>query len=97
VFTSLYARHLDGTGFGSLPQATTEAARKSVAAAYGIARRSGGGALVDDVTNSFMSGLHLACLIAAGVCWLGAVGALALPGRRRVAPTVEPVPVAATG
>ena len=29
-----------------------------------------------------MGGLHVACLVAAGVCWLGAIGALALPGRR---------------
>jgi hypothetical protein len=48
-----------------------------------------------------MSGLHIACFVAAGICWLGAVAALALPGRRAVraaaelasAPCAAPVPV----
>jgi hypothetical protein len=31
-----------------------------------------------------MSGMHVACLVAAGVCALGATGALMLPGRRAV-------------
>ncbi len=42
-----------------------------------------------------MSGLHIACLVAAGVCWLGAVGALALPGRRDMR-TAQPEPTVVT-
>ena len=38
-----------------------------------------------------MSGLHVACLVAAGVCWLGALGATALPGRRQMR-AVQPEP-----
>ena len=34
-----------------------------------------------------MSGLHVACFAAAAVCWVGAVGALCLPGRQ-VSPAI---------
>ena len=34
-------------------------------------------------TQAFMSGLHTGCFVAAAVCVLGALGATALPGRRR--------------
>ncbi|MCW2647659.1 MAG: drug resistance transporter, EmrB/QacA subfamily, partial [Pseudonocardiales bacterium] len=37
--------------------------------------------LVNAVNASFMHVLHVGCLVADGVCWLGALGALALPGR----------------
>ncbi|MGN6606642.1 MAG: MFS transporter [Jatrophihabitans sp.] len=79
VFTSLYASHLTG-GFSTLPQPLATAARDSVAAAYTIAGRAP--SLVPDANSAFMSGLHVACMVAAGVCWVGALGALALPGRR---------------
>ena len=86
VFTSLYGSHLAGTPVGDLPHPLAAAARSSVGAAVRISSAAGGGRggqLLGDVTASFMSGLHVACLVAAGVCWLGAVGALALPGRSR--------------
>jgi EmrB/QacA subfamily drug resistance transporter len=95
VFTSLYAHHLDSTSFAALPAHLVSGARDSVAAAYTIAGRTGGGALVDAANSSFMSGLHVACVVAAGVCWLGAVGALALPNRRRMAAATHAVPVPA--
>jgi hypothetical protein len=99
VFTSLYANHLDGTAFGRLPAAAASAARESVAAAYAIAGRSRNAALLDGANTSFLAGLHLACLVAAAVCWLGALAAIALPGRNRIRPAIldgtEPLSVAA--
>jgi hypothetical protein len=83
VFTSLYASHLSDTGFAGLPHQALEAARSSVAAAYSIAGGSGNANLVDGANTAFMSGLHVACLVAAAVCWVGALGALALPGNQK--------------
>jgi hypothetical protein len=37
--------------------------------------------LLHALQSSFMSGFHIACLVAFAVCWLGAAGALALPGK----------------
>jgi len=56
----------------------------SVAAALGTvghARGAAQGQLLDSVQTSFMSGFHIACIVAAGVCVVGALGALLLPGR----------------
>jgi hypothetical protein len=39
-----------------------------------------------------MSGFHLACLVAAAICLVGATGALALPGRARRSATVSELP-----
>jgi EmrB/QacA subfamily drug resistance transporter len=93
IFTSIYARHLAGTSMAALPHDTVRAARDSVGAAFSIAAHAAPSLstrLVGDVNASFMSGLHAGCLVAAGVCWLGAVGALALPGRPTVADRSEP-------
>ncbi len=84
VFTSLYADHLAG-GFTQLPAGATQAARESVAAAYQSAGHSA--SLIDAANSAFMTGLHVACVVAAGVCWAGALGALALPGRRHPSST----------
>ncbi|MCX5208837.1 MFS transporter [Kitasatospora sp. NBC_00240] len=86
VFTSLYATHLAGTSFAALPPQAAGAAQGSVAAALGTARTTPGPAgqdLLSAVQESFMHGFHVACLTAAGICLLGAAGALALPGRTR--------------
>jgi hypothetical protein len=41
-----------------------------------------------------MSGFHVASLVAAGICWAGALGALALPGRvRTTSPALAAGPV----
>ena len=88
VFTSIYTHHLAGTSVAALPGRLADAARDSVGAAVSIAHQAPAtvsGRLVSDVNASFMSGLHVACLVGAGVCWLGAVGALALPGRHQMA------------
>jgi EmrB/QacA subfamily drug resistance transporter len=84
VFTSIYAHHLAGTAITTLPRGVADAARNSVGAALAAATHAPpalGHQIVADVNASFMHGLHVGCLVAAGVCWLGAVGALALPGR----------------
>ncbi|MBA3808842.1 MAG: MFS transporter, partial [Solirubrobacterales bacterium] len=49
------------------------------------------GPLLDAVQRSFMSGLHTGCIVAAGVCALGALGALALPGRHRPGAVEQPL------
>jgi hypothetical protein len=87
VFTSIYANHLSGTSITSLPHDVATAARNSVGAALAAAGRAPSplnNQLVADINSSFMSGMHVACLVAAGVCALGATGALMLPGRRAV-------------
>jgi hypothetical protein len=49
------------------------------------------------VQNAFMSGLHTGCLVAAGVCAVGAIGALALPGSPlRVSTAAAPQRIDAT-
>jgi hypothetical protein len=87
IFTSIYASHLASTSVAALPHGAARAARDSVGAAFSIAAHAApsvSNRLVYDVNTSFMHGFHLACLVAAGVCWLGALGALALPGRRHL-------------
>ncbi|HLH47184.1 MAG TPA: MFS transporter, partial [Acidimicrobiales bacterium] len=96
VFSTLYVRHLAGTAMGHLPAAAAAAARRSVGAAEAVAHSfpapAGRATLVHAVGTSFMHGFDLACVVCAGVCLLGAVGALRLPGRRV---TVSPPAVVA--
>jgi EmrB/QacA subfamily drug resistance transporter len=103
IFTSLYSSHLITTSFHVLPTHVVSAAQKSVAAALGTVSRAPGGPaqqqLLDGVRTSFMSGFHVACIVAAGICLAGAAGALLLPGRTHhpstEATVLEPTPVAA--
>jgi EmrB/QacA subfamily drug resistance transporter len=84
VFSSIYLRHLATTPVHALPGHLYGLARSSVGAAYVIAHRAPAGVsgpLTSGVTASFMHGLHLACLVAAAVCWAGAAASLRLPGR----------------
>ncbi|MBP0452269.1 MFS transporter [Kitasatospora sp. RG8] len=91
VFTSLYAARLATSSFAGLPPRTADAAEGSVASALGTATTLGRGDLLAAVQTSFMDAFHLACLVGAGVCLLGAVGArLALPAR---VPAPAPAPV----
>jgi EmrB/QacA subfamily drug resistance transporter len=84
VFASAYLHHLNTSPLHALPAPAFAAARSSVAAALAIAQRAPHSPqLVQGVTTSFMSGLHIACVVAAVVCWAGAVAALRLPGRQR--------------
>jgi EmrB/QacA subfamily drug resistance transporter len=103
IFTSLYAHHLTTTSFRVLPTHVVSAAQNSVAAAMAAVGRAPGGRaqqqLLDGVHTSFMSGFHIACIVAAAICLLGAAGALLLPGRTRQpsieASVLEPARVAA--
>lgn len=81
VFSSIYLHHLAATPAARLPAPLYAAAGHSVGAAYAIAARAPE-AVRAGITTSFMSGLHVACVVAAAVCWAGALGALRLPGRR---------------
>ena len=93
VFTSLYAHHLTTTSFRALPTHVVSTAQNSVAAALvAVGHAPSGPAqqqLLDGVRTSFMSGFHIACVVAAGICLLGAAGALLLPGRTHQ-PSIEP-------
>lgn len=94
VFLSLYAHRIDRTAFSDLPGAQHDAARSSVAAAaqtVGQAPSTRQSQLLTGFDASFMSGLHTASVVAAGVCILGALGALALPGRP--VPRTRPAPM----
>ncbi|HEY4451261.1 MAG TPA: MFS transporter [Solirubrobacteraceae bacterium] len=86
VYASLYASHLSHGAAAHLPAAALASAKSSVGAALAVAARAPAavhGPVLDAVQKAFMSGLHAGCFVAAGVCALGAVGAVALPGRRR--------------
>ena len=68
----------------TLPAARVEEAKDSVAVAVGMARVDP--ALLSAAQDSFMDGLHVACLLVAAVCFAGAIAAVfALPGRKFVA------------
>jgi EmrB/QacA subfamily drug resistance transporter len=102
IFTSLYARHLGTTAFGTLPDHVLSRAQNSVAAGLATVARAPAGPgqqqLLDAVRTSFMHGFHIACIVAAGICLLGAAGALLLPGRTHSAPeATELQPVAVVG
>jgi EmrB/QacA subfamily drug resistance transporter len=85
VFNSVYQHQLAASPLHTLPTAAYAAARDSVSAALAVARNAD---LAHGVTNSFMDGLHFACVIAAAVCWAGAVAALRLPGRQKPTPEI---------
>jgi EmrB/QacA subfamily drug resistance transporter len=84
VFSSVYLHHLAASPVHALPAQVYAAARSSVGAALAIAAHSPAPAvLVPAVDSSFMSALHVACVVAAVVCFAGAIAALRLPGRER--------------
>jgi EmrB/QacA subfamily drug resistance transporter len=77
VFTSLYVGSLEQAGgvFAELPPEAQELTKESVAAAGVVARELGPAAptLLDQVNDAFLSGLGIACFVAAGVAFAGAV------------------------
>ncbi len=86
VFSSAYLSRLTASPVHALPAPAFAAARSSVAAALVIARQAPDSThLIQGVITSFMSGLHFACVIAAVVCWAGALASLRLPGRLKQA------------
>jgi EmrB/QacA subfamily drug resistance transporter len=94
IFTSIYAHHLAHTNITALPHQVVTAAQHSVGAAITAATHTAPSLsyqLLNDVHASFMNGLHTASLVAALICWAGAAGALALPGRHHIrAPQTAP-------
>ncbi|HET6909737.1 MAG TPA: MFS transporter [Mycobacteriales bacterium] len=93
IFSTLYADRLATGSFHLLPGRVVSAAQNSVAAALATVSHAPAGParqqLLEAVHASFMSGFHVACIVAAGACLLGAAGALLLPGRNRQ-PSTEP-------
>ena len=88
VFSSIYASSLDdGQIFSSLPQQAQDATADSVGAAAIVARQLDGSAVpayLTEVSDAFLSGLSMACLVAAGVALAGSLFALRfLPARAR--------------
>ncbi len=96
VFASIFASSISSSGLARLPGGLPDGASSSVAIAFDAARRAGGGALTTDVQNAFMDAFHTGCAVAFGVCWLGALGAALLPGRRP-AGAVDPAPRSSAG
>jgi EmrB/QacA subfamily drug resistance transporter len=93
IFTSLYASHLGGTSFAQLPASVVDTAKNSIAGALHVVSSAPARAqsqLLDSVQSSFLTGFHVACIVAASVCVVGSLAASALPGRRSPAPAAEP-------
>jgi EmrB/QacA subfamily drug resistance transporter len=76
VFSSVYVHALNAApAFAQLPPAAQHATRDSVGAAASVAARLGpqAPAYLHEVAHAFLSGLGVACLVAAGVAGAGAV------------------------
>jgi hypothetical protein len=88
IFTSIYANHLVTTAFRGLPTHVVSDAQNSVAAALATVvqapSRAAQQALLDGVHTSFMTGFHIACIVSAAICLVGAFGASLLPGRSQL-------------
>lgn len=93
VFSSLYLRHLAASAVvRAMPRPAAAATRRSVGAALVVAQRAPAALrplVTRAVNDAFMGGFHVACLVGAAVCLLGALGATRLPGPR---PQGAPVP-----
>lgn len=87
VFSSIYASSLHGGQvFSTLPTAAQDATADSVGAAAVVARQLGPNApaYLTEVGDAFLSGLGVACLVAAAVVAAGSIVALRyLPARAR--------------
>jgi EmrB/QacA subfamily drug resistance transporter len=88
VYASLYTASLaNASAAAKLPAAALVSAKSSIGAGLSVASHAPAalrGPVLDAVQSAFMTGLHTGCLVAAGVCWAGALGAIALPGRQRL-------------
>lgn len=98
VFTSVYVGALrDGSVFSALPSDAQQAAEESVSAAAVVAGQLGPNApaFVNEVSQAFLSGLQIACLVAAGVAAAGSLFAARFLPARATTPALEPALVAA--
>jgi hypothetical protein len=83
VYTSIYISRISENSSHHLPRAALNAAKSSVGAGYAAASHAPFAIrpdLLDHVQSAFMAGLRAGCFVAASVCALGVLGALALPG-----------------
>jgi EmrB/QacA subfamily drug resistance transporter len=97
VYSSIYVGLLAHGSAHSLPAPVLQKAEESVGAGVTVAAHLPAAyhePVLGAVQQAFMGGLHTGSLVAAGVCALGAVGATALPGRRRSARRAHTGPVA---
>jgi hypothetical protein len=88
VFSSVYASSLSGGAvFSALPQQAQDATADSVGAAAVVANQLDGPvatAYLAEVSDAFLSGLSVACLVVAAVATAGSLFALrVLPARAR--------------
>ncbi len=92
VFTSIYVNKLaSGTVFNSLPAEAQAATKDSVAAAGRVAPELGirAGAFVSEVSNAFLSGLAVSCIVVAVVAAAGSFFALRYLPARAVRATLD--------
>jgi EmrB/QacA subfamily drug resistance transporter len=88
VYASLYTSSLRHSAVAHLAGSALDRAESSVGAGLAIASHAAPALrlpVLSAVQSAFMSGLHAGCFVAAGVCAVGALGALALPGRLHIA------------
>jgi EmrB/QacA subfamily drug resistance transporter len=93
VYSSLYLRGLSQGAVAHLPAHLYAVAQSSVGAAVELVQHVPAAhtpAILAGVVSAFMSGMRAGCLVAAGVCAVGALGALALPGRHRAEAVAPP-------
>jgi EmrB/QacA subfamily drug resistance transporter len=81
LLSSGYRADMDGA-LTAVPAGAADVARDSLGGALAVAERMNSPQLADVAREAFVSGMHVAALVAAGVALLGAVVALVvLPGR----------------
>lgn len=77
VFSSLYIRSLENAGgvYASLPSEVQAVTSESVGAAQAAAARLGGQgpALLAQVNDAFLTGMHAACFVCAAITLIGAI------------------------
>jgi EmrB/QacA subfamily drug resistance transporter len=88
VFNSVYLSSLiDGPIFSALPEQAQELTGESIVAAGGVAQQLGADtpAFINEVSEAFLSGLNISCLVVAGVAAAGSLfAARFLPARAEV-------------
>lgn len=108
IFSSIYVNALrGGTVFSQLPGVAQTATEDSVGAAGIVAQRMPSGlvpAYLTEVSDAFLAGLHIACLVTAGVAIAGSiVAAIFLPARavdpsdQSAEASTEPNPIPVAG
>ncbi len=96
VLSSIYRGDM-GTATAQLPAGAADLAKDSLSGAMAVAERLGDAELLTAAREAFLSGMHGAAVVAAGIALAGALlAAVALPSRERgAAPDLQPVPVPA--